>query len=55
MMPSALLPSHDQTTFQVCPAAMTPGISVDAGGAGGSGGGDQFVLAGDGPPPMEKG
>ena len=32
MMPSAL-PSHDHTTFQVCPAAITPGISVEASGA----------------------
>src|SRR4030095_10250452 len=38
MMPSALLPSHDHTTFQVCPAAITPGIEVDAGGGAGSGG-----------------
>ena len=34
--PSALLPSHGHTTFQVCPAAITPGIAVDGGGAGGS-------------------
>ena len=26
--PSALLPSHDHTTFQVWPAAITPGIAV---------------------------
>ena len=54
MMPSALLPSHDHTTFQVCPAAITPGISVEAGGGGGSGGGAGLALAGC-PPPIEKG
>ena len=29
MGPSTLLPSHDHTTFQVCPAAITPGIAVE--------------------------
>src|SRR5215472_1550587 len=38
MGPSTLLPSHDQTTFQDCPAASTPGMAAVAGraGAGGS-------------------
>src|SRR4029453_13456937 len=53
MMPSALLPSHDQTTFQFCPAAITPGIAVDAGGGAGSGGA-ALRFAG-GAPAREKG
>src|SRR5580698_1780181 len=43
MGPSTLLPSHDQTTFQDCPAARTPGIAVVAGSAGA--GGAAFVFA----------
>src|SRR5687767_6503081 len=39
MMPSALLPSHDQTVLHVCPAATTPGIAGDGAAAGASGGG----------------
>src|SRR5919109_3344552 len=35
--PSTLLPSHDQTTFQDCPAARTPGMA-DVGGRAGAGG-----------------
>src|SRR3972149_12227923 len=52
MMPSALLPSHDHTTFQACPAAITPGIAVV--GAGWRSGGGGGVLARP-PPPMAKG
>src|SRR6185312_9840319 len=37
MGPSTLLPSHDQTTFQDCPAASTPGIAVVAGRTGSGG------------------
>jgi hypothetical protein len=38
MSPSALLPSHDHTVFQFCPAAITPGIAVEGRevGAGGA-------------------
>src|SRR6185503_8982199 len=36
--PSALLPCHCQTTFQACPAAMTPGIAVVGAGSAGAGG-----------------
>ena len=43
-MPSALLPSHDQTAFHVWPAAITPGIAVDV-GIDGSGG--AALVAGD--------
>src|SRR5580698_8946757 len=43
MGPSTLLPSHDQTTFQDCPAARTPGIAVVAGSAGA--GGAAFAFA----------
>src|SRR5688572_11636736 len=49
MMPSALLPSHCQTTFHACPAAITPGIAVDAGIGGGSGGAG-FVFCAMGKP-----
>src|SRR5687767_4946822 len=48
MMPSALLPSHCQTTFHDCPAAITPGIAVDAGGWAGSGGGPGFAFCATG-------
>jgi hypothetical protein len=36
--PSTLLPSHDQTAFQVCLASSTPGIDIVGGrtGAGGA-------------------
>jgi hypothetical protein len=51
--PSALLPSHDHTIFQVCPAAITPGIAFDGGGAGGSGGGPALAAASP-PPPMRN-
>src|SRR5690554_4930657 len=54
MMPSALLPSHDHTTFHVCPAAITPGISCDVGSAGG-GGGDASAAPPPPPPPSLKG
>src|SRR6185295_5942248 len=36
--PSALLPCQSHTVFQVCPAAITPGIAV-VGATAGSGGG----------------
>src|SRR5690606_12496534 len=54
MRPSALLPSHDHTTFHSCPAAMTPGISVDGSDVGG-GGGDAFAALPPPPPPSENG
>src|SRR5688572_4189314 len=38
MGPSALLPSHDQTTFHCWPAAITPGMAGDAGRGAHSGG-----------------
>ena len=41
--PSTLLPSQDHTTFHVCPAAITPGISAVGGGIAGSGGGASFA------------
>src|SRR5687768_1354376 len=37
MGPSALLPSHDQTTFQFWPAAITPGMADDTGSGAHSG------------------
>jgi hypothetical protein len=52
MRPSALLPSHDQTTFHVWPAAITPGIAVDGGGASSGGGGGALAAC---PPPIENG
>src|SRR4029079_1871151 len=44
--PSTLLPSQDHTTFQVWPAAITPGISVVGPGIAGSGGGASVACAG---------
>src|SRR5687767_11716516 len=52
MGPSALLPSHDQTTFQLCPAAITSGIAAGRGSAG-AGGAD--ALADCPAPGMENG
>src|SRR5688572_10789875 len=43
MGPSALLPSHDQTTFQFWPAAITSGMADDAGSGAHSGGGPAFA------------
>src|SRR5690606_24154215 len=54
MMPSALLPSQDQTTRHVSPPAITPGISVDVGSAGG-GGGAASAAEPLRPPPSENG
>src|SRR5215510_6197736 len=53
MGPSALLPSHDQTTFQACPAASTPGIAAVAGRTGS--GGAALAFAAWPAPGIEKG
>src|SRR5260370_39148269 len=50
--PSTLFPSHDHTTFQVCPAAITPAIAV---GRGNAGGGGADALADCPAPGMENG
>ncbi len=39
--PSALLPSHDQTTFHFWPDAMTPGMAVDGSGRAGAAGAER--------------
>ena len=51
--PSALLPSQAHTTFQLCPAAITPGIAPGVGNAGA--GGAAVFAAAAAPPPIANG
>ena len=51
--PSALLPSHAHTTFQLWPAAITPGMAAGVGSAGA--GGAAVLAAAAAPPPIENG
>src|SRR5215470_44615 len=52
--PSTLLPSHDQTTFQLSSACSTPGIEF-VGGSTGAGGAAAAAAFGAAPPPIENG
>jgi hypothetical protein len=52
MGPSTLLPSHDYTTFHICPVARTLGIAVVAGSTGS--GGAAFAFADSGPGNRER-
>src|SRR5690606_25644338 len=52
MMPSALLPSQDQTTRQRLPASITPGIAVSTVGSAGGGGAASAAAP---PPPSANG